>query len=151
MFSLQLKNPTIPKRNLGCFLAADRLGYKVTPPPPNSDNMQWQWQYALLVQRGKKYMCCYCKLTGSNGGCIGISNVKTQYTVTKLQGFFFSGWTTWWATVRWWKVSEDHQGQRSSPNWAPCPRSPWHTGKWCGHWRIYHSRRCYGSPSWSTL
>lgn len=48
------------------------------------------------------------------------------------------------------RVSGGRRGHRSSPGWAPCPRSPGHTGRWCDHWRIYHSRRCCGSPSWST-
>lgn len=86
------------------------------------------------------------------GLIMSINNTTTVHRV-KATGLISHGWTTWWATVekRRQMFSGDHRGQRSSPDWAPCPRSPWHTGKWCGHWRIYQSRLCYWSPSWSTL
>ncbi len=82
-----------------------------------------------------------------------MSGIDATVHSEKSYRLSFSGWSTC-STVRWrrkTRFSEDHREQRSSPNWAPCPRSPWHTGRWFGHWRIYHSWRCYGSPSWSIL
>lgn len=126
-----------------------------------------QWVDALLVHRGEKntyfewaYQYITTRWNRSYRGWVCGDRWRKENNATvhseQATGFIRPGWTAGQATVKVEEAdavgfSEDRQELGSSPDWAPCPRSPWHTGKWCDRWRICQSRQCYGSPSWSTL